>query len=123
MSTVDFDQIAARMREAQQRLAAVGDELPSLEGVGYGGGGLVSCTAGGDSTLTALKIDPSILDPDDAQTVEQMVVEAVDAAFRALAEARAEHLRDVTDGLEAMKAMLSRPPTLGTVEPLTPRRR
>lgn len=43
--------------------------------------GLVTATVGGDQSLVAIQIDPSLLRPDNAQLVAKCIVEAVNDAW------------------------------------------
>ena len=47
---------------------------------GAAGGGMVTCTVGGDRSIRALTIDPSILDPPDAILLQDLIVAAVNQA-------------------------------------------
>ena len=86
-------QMQAKMQEAQ-------DKLEELEVEGQSGGGLVSATATGKGALKALKIDTSLIDPDDPDMLQDLVVAAVnDAQAKAEAEA-AKSMQAVTGGLK-----------------------
>lgn len=82
----------ARMQEMQARLAA-------MEIAGNAGGGMVTVTLTGKGELKGIKIDPSLLKPEDAEVVEDLVV-AAHADARGKLEARmAEEMAAITGGL------------------------
>ncbi|MCU1624188.1 MAG: uncharacterized protein JWL79_3033 [Frankiales bacterium] len=60
----------AQMAEAQEKLA-------STELTGTAGGGLVTATVSGTGEVLALKIDAKAVDPDDVETLEDLVVAAI----------------------------------------------
>lgn len=47
---------------------------------GSGGGGMVTCTVGGDHSIRTLVIDPAILDPPDAELLQDLIIAAVNQA-------------------------------------------
>lgn len=63
------------MAEAQERIAAMRVE-------GSAGGGLVRVTASGDGKVTAVAIDPKVMDPSDPSLLEDLVTAAVADAQR-----------------------------------------
>ena len=60
----------AQMLEAQQKLA-------ETELTGTAGGGLVTATVTGAGEVTRITIDPKAVDPDDVETLEDLVLAAV----------------------------------------------
>jgi DNA-binding YbaB/EbfC family protein len=60
----------AQMAEAQAQLAAT-------EITGTAGGGLVTATVTGAGEITGIKIDAKAVDPDDVETLEDLVLAAV----------------------------------------------
>lgn len=60
----------AQMAEAQEKLAAT-------EIQGTAGGGLVTATVSGAGEVLGIKIDAKAVDPDDVETLEDLVLAAV----------------------------------------------
>jgi nucleoid-associated protein EbfC len=78
-----------QLMQLQQQLAAAQAELAAAEVTGTAGGGLVTVTASGAGEVTAVRIDPKAVDPEDVETLEDLVLAAVRNAAdeaRALAE-------------------------------------
>ncbi len=75
-------QLLKQAQQMQQQLVAAQEELARTEVTGTAGGGLVSATMTGSGELTALTIDPSAVDPDDLETLQDLVVAAVHDAKR-----------------------------------------
>ncbi len=95
----DMAQLLQQAQQMQQDLAAAQEELAETEVTGTAGGGLVSATMTGTGELTALTIAPSAVDPDDVETLQDLVVAAVRDASRAAAELTAERMGPLAGGL------------------------
>jgi len=83
----------------QQQLVAAQEELARSEVSGSAGGGLVTATMTGSGELTALTIAPSAVDPDDLETLQDLVVAAVRDAKRAVDELAAQTMGPLAGGL------------------------
>ncbi len=85
----------ADMQAAQEELAAEVIEASV-------GGGLVKATVSGDGTLRTVSIDPSVVDPNDVETLEDLVVAAVHEATRLAKEMQQDKLGATTSGLGSL---------------------
>ena len=83
----------------QQQLVAAQQELAESEVTGQAGNGLVTVTLTGEGAVKALKIDPSVVDPSDVETLEDLVIGALDDAHRALSELATEKMGPLAGGL------------------------
>jgi len=88
-------QLQEGMVDAQRRL---GEQRVS----GTSGGGLVRATVTGTGELVALRLDPSVVDPTDVDTLADLVIAAVRAAT---ADARALGEREASAAMPAMPTM------------------
>ena len=95
----DLSQLMKQAQEMQQQLVAAQEELASREVAGTAGGGLVSATMTGDGELTALTISPDADDPDDLETLQDLVVAAVRDARHAVDQLAAETMGPLAGGL------------------------
>ena len=93
-----MQQLMKQAQKMQQQLEAAQAELAVTEVTGSAGGGLVTATLLGSGELTALTIDPKAVDPDDVETLQDLIVAAVRDASRAAADLAAEKMGPVTDG-------------------------
>jgi nucleoid-associated protein EbfC len=73
----DLSQIMQQAQQMQQKLVEAQEELANTEVTGTSGGGLVTATVSGDSQLKSLSIDPKVVDPEDVETLSDLVVAAV----------------------------------------------
>jgi DNA-binding YbaB/EbfC family protein len=94
-----MQQLMKQAQKMQQQLAAAQAELAAAEVTGTAGGGLVSATMTGSGELTALTISPEAVDPDDVETLQDLVVAAVRDASRAANALAATTMGPVTGGL------------------------
>ena len=94
-----MQQLMKQAQKMQQQLAAAQAELAEAEVTGTAGGGLVTATMTGSGELTALTISPEAIDPDDVETLQDLVVAAVRDASRAANELAASTMGPVTGGL------------------------
>jgi DNA-binding YbaB/EbfC family protein len=78
-------ELLKQAQQMQQRLAEAQAELAGAEVRGSAGGGLVTATVTGTGELTSLDIDRSVVDPEDVETLADLIVAAV---RNASAEAR-----------------------------------
>ncbi len=67
---VQAHQMQHKLMEAQQQIAATQVE-------GESGGGLVKVTLNGEGQVIAVRIDPQVVDPNDVETLEDLVVAAL----------------------------------------------
>lgn len=92
-------QLLQQAQKMQQQMVAAQEELAEVEVSGSAGGGLVTATVNGSGDLQALVIDPAVIDPDDAETLADLVVAAVRDAARAAQELQAEKMGPLAGGL------------------------
>jgi DNA-binding YbaB/EbfC family protein len=100
--------LANMMKQAQEMQAKMGElqaRLEAAEVTGAAGGGLVRVTATGKGTLRRVSIDPSLLKPEDAGVVEDLIVAAANDA-RSKAEAiMQEETQKLLGGLQLPPGM------------------
>jgi hypothetical protein len=85
--------------QMQQDMARVQADLESLTVDGSAGGGVVKATVTGKQDLVGLVIDPSAVDPDDVEMLQDLVMTAVNDALRASRELAEQKMSAVTAGL------------------------
>ena len=71
------------LMQMQQDMARVEAELETATVEGSAGGGVVTATVTGKQQLVSLVIDPSAVDPEDVDMLQDLVVAAVNDALRA----------------------------------------
>ncbi len=100
--------IGQMMKQAQQmqaKMAELQGGLESVEISGGAGGGLVSVTLNGKGEMRALKIDPSLVNADEVEVLEDLVTAAFNDA-KAKVEAHVqEEMSKLTGGLNLPPGM------------------
>jgi DNA-binding YbaB/EbfC family protein len=86
-------------QQMQQQLMTAQQELAESEVTGQAGNGLVTVTLTGEGGVKSLSIDPSIVDPDDVETLQDLVVGALEDAHRALSALATEKMGPLAGGL------------------------
>jgi hypothetical protein len=85
--------------QMQQEMARVQQELETATVEGTAGGGVVTATVTGKQELVGLVIDPSAVDPDDVEMLQDLVMAAVNDALRAAAQLAEQKMGAVTAGM------------------------
>ena len=98
-SQPNMQELMKQAQQMQQQLMSAQEELAGLEVEGSAGGGLVKATMTGSGELTAVAIDPSVVDATDVETLQDLVVAAVRDAARAAADLTQEKMGPLAGGL------------------------
>ena len=98
----NMQQLMKQAQKMQEQLEAAQAELADAEVTGSAGGGLVQATVRGSGELLSLTIDPQAVDPEDVETLQDLVVAAVRDANRAATELANEKMGPLTGGLGGM---------------------
>ncbi len=95
----DMMKMLAKAQEIQGRVQQLQEELANLEIEGQSGGGLVRVKLNGKMEARAVKIDPSLIKPEDAEMLEDLILAAFQDAKGRVETAMQEKMKDVTGGL------------------------
>src|SRR5436305_6372966 len=80
----NMQQLMKQAQQMQEQLMAAQEQLAQADVEGSAGGGLVKVQMTGAGEVTSISIDPKVVDPDDVETLQDLVVAAVrDAAGNA----------------------------------------
>lgn len=88
------------IQQMQNRMAKIQQELEETEVEGSAGGGVVTAKANGQRALLSIKIDPSAVDPEDVEMLEDLVLTAVQDALDKSASLAEEKMGALTGGLK-----------------------
>jgi len=86
-------------QQMQQEMLRIQAELETTTVDGSAGGGVVAATVTGKQELVSVTIDPSVVDADDVDMLQDLVVAAVNDALRASREIAEQKMSAVTGGL------------------------
>ncbi len=95
----DLGMIMQQAQKMQEQLIAAQAELASSEVSGQAGNGLVRVTMTAAGEVRSVHIDPQVVDPDDVETLQDLVVGALHDAARAAQQLQAEKMGPLAGGL------------------------
>lgn len=102
---MDFMKMMTKAKELQSKMGELQGELGTIEAEGESGAGLVRVRMSGKMAVTSLKIDPSLLKPEEAEIVEDLVMAA-------LADAKTKVEAAIAEKTQAMMGEMGLPPGL-----------
>ena len=88
------------MRQMQNRLAKIQEELAEATVEATAGGGVIKATVTGQQKLVGVVIDPTVVDPDDVEMLQDLIVVAVNDALTKAQEMAAQRLSSLTGGMK-----------------------
>ena len=102
----DFLGMMKQAAQLQSKMQAMQDELGNVEVEGLAGGGLVSVRMTAKMDVKAVKIDASLMKPEECEIVEDLVVTALADARRKAEAAMQEKMQSLAGGLGLPPGML-----------------
>jgi len=95
-----FGNMMKEAQRLQQQMAALQEEIGKRKVDATAGGGMVTVEANGKQELLTIKIDPEVINKDDAQMLEDLVLAACNEALRKSRELVQTELGKLTGGLK-----------------------
>lgn len=95
----DMSALLAQAQEMQQQLMEAQESLAVSEVRGQAGGGLVQVTMKGSGEVVSVAIDPKVVDPDDVETLQDLIVGAVHDASHQVSTLAQSKLGPLAGGL------------------------
>jgi DNA-binding YbaB/EbfC family protein len=87
-------------QEMQSRMAKIQEELAQKTVQGSAGGGMIQVTVNGQLALTAIKIDPTVINSEEKDMLEDLVLAAVNDAMRKARDMASAEMSKLTGGLK-----------------------
>ncbi len=88
-----------QVQQMQERAQRMQEELAAIQIGGEAGGGLVRVTLSGKGDVKAIKIDPSLMKPDEAEIVEDLIIAAMTDAKAKVESQMQAKMQELTGGL------------------------
>ena len=95
-----FGNMMKEAQRLQQQMAALQEEVAKKKVDVTAGGGMVTVEANGKQELLSIRIDPEVINKDDAQMLEDLVLAACNEALRKSRELVQQELGKLTGGLK-----------------------
>ena len=86
-------------QKMQEDMAQKQAELEEREYETSAGGGVVNVKINGKKEILSVKIDPEVVDPDDVETLEDLVTAAVNEAIKTVEAVSAEEMQKITGSM------------------------
>ncbi|BAF86142.1 conserved hypothetical protein [Azorhizobium caulinodans ORS 571] len=86
-------------KELQGRMQQVQEELENTEVDGASGGGLVTVRVSAKGATKSVRIDPSLMKPEEVEILEDLIVAALADARAKAEKVMAEKMQELTGGL------------------------
>jgi len=87
-------------QEMQGRIAKIQEELGQKTVEGSAGGGMVQVTINGQFNLTAVKIEPSVINSAEKEMLEDLIVAAVNDGMRKARDMVSTEMSKITGGFK-----------------------
>ena len=86
-------------QKMQEDMAAMQEELEAREYDVSAGGGVVNVKINGKKEILSVKISPEVVDPDDIETLEDLIVAAVNEAVKKVESVSAQEMQKITGNI------------------------
>jgi DNA-binding YbaB/EbfC family protein len=96
---MDMNKMLQQVQQMQDQMAKAQEELAQETVEASAGGGMVTVKATGALEITEIKISPDAIDPDDPETLEDLVLAGVNEALRNAQELMQSKLGGAMGGL------------------------
>ena len=96
MGGASMQNMLKQAQKMQEDMAEKQAELETREYDVAAGGGVVNVKINGKKEILSVKIDPEVIDPDDAETLEDLIVAAVNEAIKKVETVSAEEMQKIT---------------------------
>ncbi len=96
---MDMNKMLQQVQQMQEQMAKAQEELANETVEASAGGGMVTVRATGAGEIVEIKIAPEAIDPDDAETLEDLVLAGVNQALRNAQELMQSKLGGAVGGL------------------------
>jgi hypothetical protein len=100
---MELSDLFEQAKAMQEKAAEMQAQLAEVEVEGTAGGGLVRVTMSGKSEVKRVRIDPSLLKPEEAEIVEDLIVAAS-------ADAKTKAERKMSEEMQKLAGGLGLPP-------------
>lgn len=92
-------------QKMQEDMAALQEDLDNREYEISAGGGAVTVKINGKKQIQALDIAPEIVDPDDIETLSDILVAAINEAIKRVEDTSAAEMQKVTGAFSGLPGM------------------
>ena len=95
----NMNNMMKQMQKMQKKMEEVQAEVDATELEATAGGGAIKVVVNGKKELLDIEIDPSVVDPEDVEMLQDLVIAAVNEGLRKAEDFAANEMKKVTGGL------------------------
>ena len=95
----NMNQMIRQAQKVQELMQQKQEELNEREFKASSGGGAIEVVMTGKKELTAVTIQPEVVDPEDVEMLQDLVIAAVNEALRTVEETTSEEIGKITGGM------------------------
>lgn len=95
----NMNSVIKQAQKMQEEMEKIQQETEAEQVEATAGGGAVKVVMSGKKELVSIKIDPDAVDPDDVETLEDMIIAAVNESIAKADELMTERMGAITGGL------------------------
>ena len=99
MSKLGMGGLLKQAQKMQKEIEQTQANLANIQVEGSAGGGMVTVTANAAQEILEVKIDPEVIDPEDAEMLEDLVLGAVNQALEHAKQKSEEEMTKATGGM------------------------
>jgi nucleoid-associated protein EbfC len=96
----NIGELMKQAQEMQAKMAQIQAQLEALEMTGAAGGGMVQLTLNGKGDLKKIKIDKTLLVPEETEVLEDLIVAAFNDARTKVSAHAEQEMQKLTGGLQ-----------------------
>ncbi|QNE88744.1 YbaB/EbfC family nucleoid-associated protein [Corynebacterium incognita] len=105
MSQPDMNELLAQAAQMQADLQKAQDEILATTVEGTAGNGLVKVTMTGGAEVKSIEIDPQVVDPEDVETLQDLVLGAFQDGHQKAGDLAQQKLGPLSQGMQGMPGM------------------
>ncbi len=95
----NMNNLMKQAQKMQRQMEEAQAEIEEAEVTATAGGGVVSVTMSGKKEVTAVKISEEVVDPEDIETLEDLIMAATNEALRKIEDLSQSKMSGLTGGL------------------------
>lgn len=95
----NVNSVIKQAQKMQEEMEKIQGELEVKEVSASAGGGMIDVTVNGKKEIVSIKIKPDVVDPEDVETLEDLVMVAVNEAIKKADDMMTEGMSAITGGI------------------------
>lgn len=105
MALGDMMGMMKQAKQLQEKMQAMQEEVAAMSIDGSSGGGLVKVTVNGKGEMQGIRIDPTLLNPQEVEILEDLVLAAANDARTKADATLQDKMREMTGGMDLPAGM------------------